>query len=159
MLVKNLIKVSVLLLLLTALGVTTLKFFPGVKDQPWNPFNQIESVRPVDESGFAVPALGETYVLEENDLFRNVPKSQSRHIFDWIDKYEFMQVNELQRMGFDDQYLVAEQNTHFILYRFGEDKMHVYTTEHDLQYDLYQLGHQIDLLPETSFQTEDDLEK
>lgn len=153
------IKGFVLLLLVIALIVTSLKFLPNVKNQTWNPFSHTETTQAIDESGYAVPALGETYVVEDNDLFRNVPKSQSRQIFDWIDKYEFMQVNELQKMGYDDAYLIAEQNSRFVLYRFGDDKMRVYTTELDMQYDLYQLGHQLELQPIESFQSNDDRTK
>lgn len=146
----------IVLVLLAILIFISLKFLPGIKDQAWNPLNEQVVVQEVDESGFEVPVEGQSYVLKENNLFRNVPKSQSRHVFDWIDKYEFTQVNELERMAYDDTYLIAEQNTQFILYRFGDDTMRVYTTEHDMQYDLYQLGHQLNLLPADSFQSKDD---
>ncbi|KIX90763.1 hypothetical protein TP70_05670 [Staphylococcus microti] len=154
--IKRIIKALIVLVLLAILIFVSLKFLPGVKDQAWNPLNEQEVVQEVDESGFAVPMEGQSYVLEENDIFRNIPKSQSRHVFDWIDKYEFAQVNQLQRMAYDDTYLVAEQNTQFILYRFGDDTMRVYTTEHDMQYDLYQLGHPMNLLPAESFQAAED---
>ncbi|MDO5374582.1 DUF4930 family protein [Staphylococcus rostri] len=155
-LIKRIIKVLIVLVLLAILIFISLKFLPGIKDQAWNPLNEQVVVQEVDESGFEVPVEGQSYVLKENNLFRNVPKSQSRHVFDWIDKYEFTQVNELERMAYDDTYLIAEQNTQFILYRFGDDTMRVYTTEHDMQYDLYQLGHQLNLLPADSFQSKDD---
>lgn len=155
-LIKRIIKVLIVLVLLAILVFISLKFLPGIKDQAWNPLNEQVVVQEVDESGFEVPVEGQSYVLKENNLFRNVPKSQSRHVFDWIDKYEFTQVNELERMAYDDTYLIAEQNTQFILYRFGDDTMRVYTTEHDMQYDLYQLGHQLNLLPADSFQSKDD---
>ncbi|MCS4485642.1 DUF4930 family protein [Staphylococcus americanisciuri] len=150
---RRIIKVVIVLVLVAMLIVTSLKYLPGIKDQAWNPLNNQGVVQEIDESGYAVPLVGQNYVLQENDLFRNIPKSKSRKIFDWIDKYEFTQVNELQRMAFDDTYLAAEQNTQFILYRFGDDTVRVYTTEHDMQYDLYQLGHPMNLLPAESFQS------
>nr|WP_232796197.1 DUF4930 family protein [Staphylococcus canis] len=123
--------------------IVSLKFMPVVNQQNWNPLKHKLAYQYVDEQGYEVPANGRGYIIQENTLFRNVPSTQSRNVFSWIDKYEFMQVNELTRMGFDDEYLIAEQNSRFILYNFGEKQMRVYTTEHDLYYDLNQMGHPI----------------
>ncbi|QLK85976.1 DUF4930 family protein [Staphylococcus sp. 17KM0847] len=156
--IKRIIKAFIVLFLLSTLIVVSLKYLPGIKDQPWNPLNDKPVIQSVDESGLEVPIDGRNYVLKDNDLFRNVPRSQSRHIFNWIDKVEFMQVNELQRLGYDDTYLIAERDFQFILYRFGDHTMRVYTTEHDLQSDLYQMGHQLDMLPITSYMSKNDID-
>lgn len=41
---------------------------------------------------------GKRYVLEDNDILQNIPASQTRNVFKYIDKKEFMAVSGLGRM-------------------------------------------------------------
>ncbi|ARJ49956.1 DUF4930 family protein [Staphylococcus lutrae] len=149
--IKSLIKLLIILILLIALVLASIMFVPNLKNQPWNPVRE-ETYQVTDDEGYVVPLNGRNYIQTENDIFRNIPKSQMRNVFTWIDKYEFMQVNGLTRMGYDNEYLIAERDTQFILYRFGDDTMRVYTTEHDLYADLHQLGHPIEMRPLIDYQ-------
>ncbi|REI07732.1 DUF4930 domain-containing protein [Staphylococcus felis] len=153
---KRLFNFFIILLLLLCIFYISLKYIPALRQQEWNPLKEDIAVESYDEEGYKVPVAGRSYVLEDNDLFRNIPRAQARNIFSWIDKYEFMQVHELTRMGYDQDYLIAEQDSQFLLYHFGDSEMRVYTTEHDLYYDLNQLGHAIKMLPIESYQSQND---
>ncbi|EHV5264670.1 DUF4930 family protein [Staphylococcus pseudintermedius] len=154
--IKSLVKLFMMIVLLIALVFAVLKFVPNFKNEPWNPVGNEEVYQVTDDEGYLVPLNGRRYIQSENDIFRNIPKSQMRNVFNWIDKYEFMQVNEMTRMGYDQEFLIAERDTQFILYRFGDDAMRVYTTEHDLYYDLNQLGASIQMKPLSVYQQADD---
>ncbi|MTV22377.1 DUF4930 family protein [Staphylococcus delphini] len=154
--IKSLVKLFMMIVLLIALVFAALKFVPNLKNEPWNPVGNKEVYQVTDDEGYLVPLNGRHYIQSENDIFRNIPKSQMRNVFNWIDKYEFMQVNEMTRMGYDQEFLIAERDTQFILYRFGDDTMRVYTTEHDLYYDLNQLGASIQMKPLSAYQQDDD---
>lgn len=144
---KKLFNIFIILLFVLVICYIALNYVPALKQQDWNPFKDEREEQLFDEEGYKIPGNGRGYIVEDNDLFRNIPKMQARNIFSWVDKYEFMQVNELSRMGYDQEYLIAEQNSQFILYHFGDEEMRVYTTEHDMYFDLNQLGHSIKLLP------------
>ena len=146
----SLFKIITLIFLLVVLCYFVLKHVPVIKDAQWNPLNAYTQ-KDVDEEGYNIPPQGQRYVTEDNEILRNVPPNQARHFFNWIDKYEFMQVNAFSRMGYDKDYLIAERDSQYIMYKFGSNKVRVYTTEHDLYYDLNQLGHQINMRPLQSY--------
>lgn len=92
-----------------------------------------------------------TYTVEDNPLLKNVPLSQSKQAFKWINKREFMDVSGLERMGYNDDYVAGQRGTEYILYKFGEPKMYVYQTEQDLINDLNEMNAGIQLLPKSSY--------
>ena len=49
---------------------------------------------------------GKRYVLEDNDILQNIPASQTRNVFKYIDKKEFMAVSGLGRMGYNENYIL-----------------------------------------------------
>lgn len=149
--ILNLIKIFTLFLIVGLIIYILIKDVPHMNDAKWNPIHT-SNQQNVDEDGYVIPAKGKKYILEENQILRNVPSSQARHFFNWIDKYEFMQVNAFSRMGYDDKYLIAQRDTQYLIYRFGSDHVRVYTTEHDLYSDLNQLGHQIEMHPIAAYQ-------
>lgn len=95
---------------------------------------------------------GQRYTLEENDLLNNVPLSQTKNMFNWINKKEFMSVSGIGRMGYNDKYLAGQRGDQFIIYKFGSDSIRVYKTEIEMQQDLNKLGQHIELRPPSSFE-------
>lgn len=91
------------------------------------------------------------YSLEDNELFKNIPLTQVKNVFDFVDKQEFMDVSGLSRLGFNDDYLIAQRNDDYILYRFGDKTITLFDSEEDLQSKLNQLGQQINLQEKSSF--------
>lgn len=73
-----------------------------------------------------------TYTLEDNALFRNIPLSQVKNAFNFMDKKEFMDVSGLSLMGFNEEYLVGKRGNDYIMYHFGESKVSVFKNEYDL---------------------------
>lgn len=73
-----------------------------------------------------------TYTLEDNALFSNIPLSQVKNAFNFMDKQEFMDVSGLTLMGYNDEYLIGQRGTDYIMYRFGENKVSVFKNENDL---------------------------
>ncbi len=57
-----------------------------------------------------------------------------------IDKQEFMAVSGMNRMAYNDQYIIGQRGDEFILYKFGDESMRVYNTEFEMQQDLNELG-------------------
>ena len=53
-----------------------------------------------------------------------------------IDKQEFMAVSGMNRMAYNDQYIIGQRGDEFILYKFGDESMRVYNTEFEMQQDL-----------------------
>lgn len=86
-----------------------------------------------------------TYTLEDNVLFRNIPLSQVKNAFDFMDKQEFMDVSGLTRMGYNDEYLIGQRGSDFIMYRFGENKLSVFQSENDLYHALSERQQSIDM--------------
>lgn len=142
----SILKIISLFFLLGCSIYLVLKHVPVINEAQWNPLNTY-SQQNIDEEGYNIPPQGKRYAIEDNEILRNVPPTQARHFFNWIDKYEFMQVNSFSRMGYDKKYLIAERDTQYVMYKFGSNKVRVYTTEHDLYYDLNQLGHHIEMHP------------
>ena len=83
-------------------------------------------------------------MLEDNDILQNIPASQTRNVFKYIDKKEFMAVSGLGRMGYNENY-IAGRNDEFIIYKFGSDQIKVYRTEIEMEQDLNALGQYIEL--------------
>lgn len=92
------------------------------------------------------------YSLKENDLIKNVPLSQIKNVFKMIDKQEFMAVSGMNRMAYNDQYIIGQRGDEFILYKFGDESMRVYNTEFEMQQDLNELGQNLQLKPENAYQ-------
>jgi len=86
-----------------------------------------------------------TYTLEDNVLFRNIPLSQVKNAFNFMDKQEFMDVSGLTRMGYNDEYLIGQRGSDFIMYRFGENKVSVFQSENDLYHALSERQQSIDM--------------
>ncbi|WP_170234520.1 DUF4930 family protein [Macrococcus equipercicus] len=95
---------------------------------------------------------GINYSLEDNKLFRNIPLTQVKNIFNFMDKQEFMAVSGLSRIGYNDDYLIAERGSDYLLYRFGDKNITLFQSEQDLQNQLKALGQQISLQEKSAYQ-------
>lgn len=145
-LVKNIFAIFIIIVII----YIALKYAPFLRDQEWNPVNnvsdynngemQVDSRLPRNEQ---VNQYG--YTLQNNDLLRNIPKSQVRNVFQLLNKQEFMRVSGISRMGYNDEYLAGQRDDYFIIYKFGSDKIRVYNTEIEMQNDLMRLGQSIPL--------------
>lgn len=133
-----------------------LKYAPFLKEQDWNPVNhddeQTNQVTQPANDAQHVYVSGEKYALKENDLIKNVPLSQIKNVFKMIDKQEFMAVSGMNRMAYNDQYIIGQRGDEFILYKFGDESMRVYNTEFEMQQDLNELGQNLQLKPENAYQ-------
>lgn len=129
-LIRRLIKLS----LLVVIGVMIYFIFVT------NPFNG-EANQAVNEP----VQNASTYTLEDNVLFRNIPLSQVKNAFNFMDKQEFMDVSGLTRMGYNDEYLIGQRGSDFIMYRFGENKVSVFQSENDLYLALSERQQSIDM--------------
>lgn len=128
--IRRLIKLS----LLVVIGVMIYFIFVT------NPFNG-EANQAVNEP----VQNASTYTLEDNVLFRNIPLSQVKNAFNFMDKQEFMDVSGLTRMGYNDEYLIGQRGSDFIMYRFGENKVSVFKSENDLYNALSERQQSIDM--------------
>lgn len=129
-LIRRLIKLSLLVV------ISVMIYFIFVT----NPFNG-EANQAVNEP----VQNASTYTLEDNVLFRNIPLSQVKNAFNFMDKQEFMDVSGLTRMGYNDEYLIGQRGSDFIMYRFGENKVSVFQSENDLYYALSERQQSIDM--------------
>lgn len=129
-LIRRLFKLS----LLVVIGVMIYFIFVT------NPFNG-EANQTVNEP----VQNASTYTLEDNVLFRNIPLSQVKNAFNFMDKQEFMDVSGLTRMGYNDEYLIGQRGSDFIMYRFGENKVSVFQSENDLYHSLNERQQSIDM--------------
>lgn len=129
-LIRRLIKLS----LLVVIGVMIYFIFVT------NPFNG-EANQAVNEP----VQNASTYTLEDNVLFRNIPLSQVKNAFNFMDKQEFMDVSGLTRMGYNDEYLIGQRGSDFIMYRFGENKVSVFQSENDLYHALSERQQSVDM--------------
>lgn len=129
-LIRRLIKLS----LLVVIGVMIYFIFVT------NPFNG-EANQTVNEP----VQNASTYTLEDNVLFRNIPLSQVKNAFNFMDKQEFMDVSGLTRMGYNDENLIGQRGSDFIMYRFGENKVSVFQSENDLYHALSERQQSIDM--------------
>lgn len=145
--VKNIIAVIAIVVIV----IFALKYAPFLKDQEWNP---VHDNKPTMNNGAQERTLtgGKPYSVEDNDILNNVPFSQTKNVFDWIDKKEFMSVSGLERMGYNDEYLAGQRGDEFIIYEFGSDSIHVYKTEIEMEQDLNQLGIDLRLQPKSNYE-------
>lgn len=145
--IKNIIAVVAII----AIVFFALKYAPFLKEQEWNPLHEN---RPTFKDSPVDPQMnnGKRYSLESNDLLNNVPPSQIKKVFNWVDKKEFMSVSGLQRMGYNDKYIAGQRQDKFVIYKFGSDSMRVYTTEIEMEQDLAKLGQHIKLKPRQSYE-------
>ncbi|MGV2927333.1 DUF4930 family protein [Macrococcus capreoli] len=117
-LIKRLIK-------LTLLIIIAIMIYLIVQN---NPFTQ----QPTSNSNATTVTNGKSYTLEDNALFQNIPLSQVRNVFNFMDKQEFMDVSGLSLMGYNDTYLIGLRGNDYIMYRFGERQVTVFQNEADL---------------------------
>lgn len=150
--IKNIIAVIAIVIIV----YIALKYAPFLKEQDWNPVNhdndQTNQVMQPTNDAQHVYVSGEKYSLKENDLIKNVPLSQIKNVFKMIDKQEFMAVSGMNRMAYNDQYIIGQRGDEFILYKFGDESMRVYNTEFEMQQDLNELGQNLQLKPENAYQ-------
>ncbi|HDE0401913.1 TPA: DUF4930 family protein [Staphylococcus aureus] len=150
--IKNIIAVIAIVIIV----YIALKYAPFLKEQDWNPVNhdsgQTNQVTQPTNDAQHVYVSGEKYSLKENDLIKNVPLSQIKNVFKMIDKQEFMAVSGMNRMAYNDQYIIGQRGDEFILYKFGDESMRVYNTEFEMQQDLNELGQNLQLNPENAYQ-------
>ncbi|HDJ3183432.1 TPA: DUF4930 family protein [Staphylococcus aureus] len=150
--IKNIIAVIAIVIIV----YIALKYAPFLKEQDWNPVNhddeQTNQVTQPANDAQHVYVSGEKYALKENDLIKNVPLSQIKNVFKMIDKQEFMAVSGMNRMAYNDQYIIGQRGDEFILYKFGDESMRVYNTEFEMQQDLNELGQDLQLKPENAYQ-------
>ncbi|HDC6375507.1 TPA: DUF4930 family protein [Staphylococcus aureus] len=150
--IKNIIAVIAIVIIV----YIALKYAPFLKEQDWNPVNhdndQMNQVTQLTNDAQHVYVSGEKYSLKENDLIKNVPLSQIKNVFKMIDKLEFMAVSGMNRMAYNDQYIIGQRGDEFILYKFGDESMRVYNTEFEMQQDLNELGQNLQLKPENAYQ-------
>ncbi|PTI74049.1 DUF4930 domain-containing protein [Staphylococcus succinus] len=145
--IKNIIAVIAIIMIV----FFAFKYAPFLKDQEWNPIHNNEPSMNNSEPKEQLTG-GQRYSVEENDILNNVPLSQTKNVFNWINKKEFMSVSGIGRMGYNDQYLAGQRGDEFIIYKFGSDSIRVYKTEIEMQQDLNQLGQHIELRPPSSYE-------
>ncbi|HHB4507282.1 TPA: DUF4930 family protein [Staphylococcus aureus] len=150
--IKNIIAVIAIVIIV----YIALKYAPFLKEQDWNLVNhdndQMNQVTQPTNDAQHVYVSGEKYSLKENDLIKNVPLSQIKNVFKMIDKQEFMAVSGMNRMAYNDQYIIGQRGDEFILYKFGDESMRVYNTEFEMQQDLNELGQNLQLKSENAYQ-------
>lgn len=152
--IKNIVAVMAIIVIV----YIALKYAPFLREQEWNPVNH--SPNPMSQNNQGAPIEntqqanlnGKHYSLKDNDLIQNVPASQTKNVFNMINKQEFMAVSGLDRMGYNDKYLIGQRGDEFIIYKFGNEDIRVYNTEFEMQQDLNKLGQQIELKPVNAFQ-------
>lgn len=153
--ILSLIKNIVAVIAIICVVYIALKYAPFLREQEWNPINHPPNNAPISENynqfNNPYPTDGKHYVLEDNDLLKNIPSSQVGNVFKLIDKNEFMAVSGLGRMGYNDHYIAGQREDKFILYKFGSDSMRVYSTEIELEQDLNRMGQNIELKPPTAY--------
>lgn len=93
----------------------------------------------------------DAYDLEDNALFSNIPLSQVKNAFNFMDKKEFMAVSGLNLMGYNDEYLAGKRGDDYILYRFGERQVLVFPDEYALNQALTERNQRIDLKDISSY--------
>ncbi|QIH76222.1 DUF4930 family protein [Macrococcoides canis] len=110
----------------------------------FNPFTTPQTQTSNDRDAVA-------YDLEDNALFSNIPLSQVKNAFNFMDKKEFMAVSGLNLMGYNDEYLAGKRGDDYILYRFGEPQILVFPDEYALNQALTERNQRIDLKDISSY--------
>ncbi|MCE4956225.1 DUF4930 family protein [Macrococcoides caseolyticum] len=88
---------------------------------------------------------GTTYTLEDNLLFSNIPLSQVKNAFYFMDKQEFMDVSGLTLMGYNAEYIIGQRGNEYIMYKFGDRQVTVFQNETDLNQALAERSQSIQL--------------
>lgn len=148
---KNIVAVIAIL----SIVYFALKYAPFLREQDWNPMNQPPNnqfeLLPSNQASTSVPTNGKSYTIEENHLLQNIPASQTKNVFKFIDKKEFMEVSGIVRMGYNDNYIVGQRDNEFIIYKFGSDTIKVFSTEIEMEQELNRLGQSITLKPQNEY--------
>ena len=148
---KNIVAVIAIL----SIVYFALKYAPFLREQDWNPMNQPLSnqfeLLPSNQTSTPVSTNGKSYTIEENNLLQNIPASQTKNVFKFIDKKEFMEVSGLVRMGYNENYIVGQRDNEFIIYKFGSDTIKVFSTEIEMEQELNRLGQSITLKPQNEY--------
>ena len=148
---KNIVAVIAIL----SIVYFALKYAPFLREQDWNPMNQPPNnqfeLLPSNQTSTPVLTNGKSYTIEENRLLQNIPASQTKNVFKFIDKKEFMEVSGIVRMGYNDNYIVGQRDNEFIIYKFGSDTIKVFSTEMEMEQELNRLGQSITLKPRNEY--------
>lgn len=148
---KNIVAVIAIL----SIVYFALKYAPFLREQDWNPMNQPPNnqfeLLPSNQTSTPVLTNGKSYTIEENRLLQNIPASQTKNVFKFIDKKEFMEVSGIVRMGYNDNYIVGQRDNEFIIYKFGSDTIKVFSTEIEMEQELNRLGQSITLKPQNEY--------
>lgn len=149
----NLIKNIIAVVCIIVIVFFALKYAPFLKEQDWNPINNKASQSSYNPNNVPIDEFkeGQRYVVEKNDLLKNMPASQAKNVFHLINKQEFMHVSGLSRMGYNQDYLIGQRGNQFIMYRFGSDDIRIYATEIELQQDLNAMNQTIQLQPISAY--------
>ncbi|MDY5059303.1 DUF4930 family protein [Staphylococcus simulans] len=147
--IKNIIAVGCIIVIV----FFALKYAPFLKEQEWNPISNKTTYSSYQGGNVPIEDFkpGQRYVVEKNDILNNMPASQTKNIFNMLNKQEFMDVSGFSRMGYNDNYLIGQRGNQFIMYQFGSDELRIYATEIELQQDLQAMQQNIQMHPVAYF--------
>ena len=147
--IKNIIAVGCIIVIV----FFALKYAPFLKEQEWNPISNKTTYSSYQGDNVPIEDFkpGQRYVVEKNDILNNMPASQTKNIFNILNKEEFMDVSGLSRMGYNDNYLIGQRGNQFIMYKFGSDELRIYATEIELHQDLQAMQQNIQMHPVAYF--------
>ncbi|MGN5894546.1 DUF4930 family protein [Staphylococcus simulans] len=147
--IKNIIAVGCIIVIV----FFALKYAPFLKEQEWNPISNKTTYSSYQGGNVPIEDFkpGQRYVVEKNDILNNMPASQTKNIFNILNKEEFMDVSGLSRMGYNDNYLIGQRGNQFIMYKFGSDELRIYAMEIELHQDLQAMQQNIQMHPVAYF--------
>ena len=147
--IKNIIAVGCIIVIV----FFALKYAPFLKEQEWNPISNKTTYSSYQGGNVPIEDFkpGQRYVVEKNDILNNMPASQTKNIFNMLNKEEFMDVSGLSRMGYNENYLIGQRGNQFIMYKFGSDVLRIYATEIELHQDLQAMQQNIQMHPVAYF--------
>ncbi|MDK8174863.1 hypothetical protein HMPREF3031_03140 [Staphylococcus sp. HMSC072B07] len=147
--IKNIIAVGCIIVIV----FFALKYAPFLKEQEWNPISNKTTYSSYQGGNVPIEDFkpGQCYVVEKNDILNNMPASQTKNIFNMLNKEEFMDVSGLSRMGYNENYLIGQRGNQFIMYKFGSDELRIYATEIELHQDLQAMQQNIQMHPVAYF--------
>lgn len=147
--IKNIIAVGCIIVIV----FFALKYAPFLKEQEWNPISNKTTYSSYQGGNVPIEDFkpGQRYVVEKNDILNNMPASQTKKIFNMLNKEEFMDVSGLSRMGYNENYLIGQRGNQFIMYKFGSDELRIYATEIELHQDLQAMQQNIQMHPVAYF--------
>lgn len=147
--IKNILAVGCIIVIV----FFALKYAPFLKEQEWNPISNKTTYSSYQGGNVPIEDFkpGQRYVVEKNDILNNMPASQTKNIFNMLNKEEFMDVSGLSRMGYNENYLIGQRGNQFIMYKFGSDELRIYATEIELHQDLQAMQQNIQMHPVAYF--------